>query len=122
MSVTLLLSIASPRGRLPRSAWFARLAVLSLTCLAFGMLALAAAGNDGAALVALFYLWCAGALAVRRLHDTSRSGASLLLALIPAVGLPWLLLMLLRAGAEGRNRYGEDPLARLNYLRVDIAQ
>jgi hypothetical protein len=32
-----------------------------------------------------------------------------------------LLLALLRPGVEGRNRYGGDPFARLDYLRVDIA-
>lgn len=122
MLTQLLIALASPHGRLPRASWMLRLAALSLCALAFGMLALAAAGNDGAALVALLYLWCAGTLAARRLHDTSRSGYALLAILIPVIGALWLLLALLRAGAEGRNRYGEDPLARLDYLRVDIAK
>jgi uncharacterized membrane protein YhaH (DUF805 family) len=59
---------------------------------------------------------------VRRLHDTSRSGYALLAVLVPGIGALWLLLALLRAGAEGRNRYGDDPLSRLDYLRVDIAK
>ena len=122
MLAHLLIALASPHGRLPRASWLLRLAALSLCALAFGMLALDAAGNDGAALVALVYLWCAGTLAVRRLHDTSRSGYALLAILIPAIGALWLLLALLRAGTDGRNRYGDDPLARLDYLRVDIAR
>jgi uncharacterized membrane protein YhaH (DUF805 family) len=122
MLAHLLLDLASPRGRMPRGAWLGRLVLLSVTALAFGMLALEAAGNDGAALVALLYLWCAAAASTRRLHDTSRSGSALLLTLIPAVGALWVLMLLLRPGAEGRNRYGDDPLARLDYLRVDISQ
>jgi uncharacterized membrane protein YhaH (DUF805 family) len=122
MFTHLLIALASPHGRLPRASWLLRLVMLSVCALAFGMLALAAAGNDGAALVALLYLWCAGCLAVRRLHDTSRSGYALLAVLVPGIGALWLLLALLRAGAEGRNRYGDDPLSRLDYLRVDIAK
>jgi uncharacterized membrane protein YhaH (DUF805 family) len=117
----LLIALASPHGRLPRASWLLRLAALSVSALAFGMLALSAAGNDGAALVALLYLWCAGTLAVRRLHDAGRSGYALLAILVPGIGALWLLLALLRPGVDGRNRYGEDPLARLDYLRVDIA-
>lgn len=122
MFAHLLLSLASPHGRLPRASWLLRLAGLSVCALAFGMLALAAAGNDGAALVAVFYLWCAATLSVRRLHDTSRSGYALLAVLLPAIGPLWLLLTLLRDGVDGRNRYGDDPLARLDYLRVDISK
>ena len=122
MLTHLLIALASPHGRLPRASWLLRLTALSICALAFGMLALAAAGNEGAALVALFYLWCAAVACSRRLHDTSRSGYALLAVLVPALGPLWLLLMLLRAGADGRNRYGDDPLARLDYLRVDIAK
>jgi uncharacterized membrane protein YhaH (DUF805 family) len=121
MLTQLIIALASPHGRLPRGSWLLHLGVLSLCALAFGMLALSAAGNDGAALAALLYLWCAGTLAVRRLHDTSRSGYTLLAVLVPGIGALWLLLALLRPGVEGRNRYGGDPLARLDYLRVDIA-
>lgn len=122
MLTHLLLSLASRRGRLPRASWLLRQTALSVCALAFGMLALSVAGNDGAALVAALYLWCAGSLAVRRLHDSSRSGYALLAVAIPAIGPLWLLLTLLRAGADGRNRYGDDPLARLDYLRVDISK
>lgn len=45
------------------------------------------------------------AVAVRRLHDTGRSGWLLLVALIPFAGLV-LLVFLLTAGDEGENRYG----------------
>lgn len=121
MPTSFLLTLASPRGRLPRGDWCGRLALLSIACLAFGMLALSLAGNDGAALVALLWLWGAGALSTRRLHDIGRGGKSLLLVLIPVLGPLWLLFLLLRPGVDGRNRHGDDPLSRRDYLRVDIA-
>lgn len=51
------------------------------------------------------------ALAVRRLHDTSRSGWWLLLGLIPVVG--WIILLILLAENTDRkdNQYGSDPKA-----------
>jgi uncharacterized membrane protein YhaH (DUF805 family) len=59
-------------------------------------------------LVVLFLLAAAVptlAAAVRRLHDTGRSGWLLLIALIPFAGLV-LLVFLLTAGDAGENRYG----------------
>ncbi len=43
---------------------------------------------------------------VRRLHDLDRSAWSLLVALIPAVGLIVLVVMLALPGTAGSNRYG----------------
>lgn len=48
-------------------------------------------------------------VAVRRLHDTNKSGAWMLLSLIPPIGLVVLVLMLLE-GDKGVNQYGEPPL------------
>ena len=49
------------------------------------------------------------AVAVRRLHDTGKSGGWLWLALIPAVGGIWLLVWLTSNSARGSNRYGDNP-------------
>ncbi|WP_018217882.1 DUF805 domain-containing protein [Salinispora vitiensis] len=49
------------------------------------------------------------AVAVRRLHDTDRSGWMVLLALIPLVGTILLLVFLLKSGTSGPNRFGPDP-------------
>lgn len=49
------------------------------------------------------------AVAVRRLHDTSRSGWWLLLALIPIVGPIILLVFLATEGTPGENAYGPNP-------------
>jgi uncharacterized membrane protein YhaH (DUF805 family) len=49
------------------------------------------------------------AVAVRRMHDTNRSGWSLLLSLIPLVGAIILLVYTLSEGNRGPNQYGPDP-------------
>jgi len=46
------------------------------------------------------------AVAVRRLHDTNRSGATVLLALVPIVGPIILIVFLASSGTPGDNRYG----------------
>jgi uncharacterized membrane protein YhaH (DUF805 family) len=57
------------------------------------------------------------AVAVRRLHDTGKSGWWLLLSLIPFGGL-LLLLFYLTGGERGDNRFGPDPLEDYQYGRV----
>ncbi len=51
------------------------------------------------------------AVAVRRLHDTDRSGWWVLIAFIPIVGVIVLLVFLILDGTRGENRYGPDPKA-----------
>ncbi len=46
------------------------------------------------------------AVGVRRLHDTGRSGWSLLVALIPLVGGIILVVFMATPGNPGRNQYG----------------
>lgn len=50
-------------------------------------------------------------VAVRRLHDTDRSGWLYWLVLIPIIG--WIILIVWYAtqGTEGKNSYGDDPLS-----------
>jgi uncharacterized membrane protein YhaH (DUF805 family) len=49
-------------------------------------------------------------LAVRRLHDTDRSGWMVLLSLIPIIGTIWLLVLFVTRGTAGDNRFGADRL------------
>ncbi len=49
------------------------------------------------------------AVAVRRLHDTGKSGWMLLVALIPLVGAIWLLVLMVTEGTPGENQYGSNP-------------
>ncbi len=50
-------------------------------------------------------------IAVRRLHDTNRSGWWILIALVPIVGIILLIVWYCAAGTTGANEYGPDPKA-----------
>lgn len=49
------------------------------------------------------------ALVVRRLHDTNRSGWSLLFTLIPLAGAIIIFVFMIEEGTHGPNQYGPDP-------------
>ncbi len=49
------------------------------------------------------------AVAVRRLHDTNRSGGYVFLTLIPFVGAIILLVFLAQDSQSGTNQYGPNP-------------
>lgn len=49
------------------------------------------------------------AVAVRRLHDTGKSGWYYLVVLIPLAGPIWLLVLMCLDGDRGPNEYGPDP-------------
>ena len=49
------------------------------------------------------------AVAVRRLHDTNRSGFWLISALVPFVGFIFLLVILAMDSHPGENQYGPNP-------------
>src|SRR5262245_28938236 len=61
------------------------------------------------AVVALGLLVPSIAVAIRRLHDTDRSGWWLLIALVPFVGEIVLLVFMVLEGTRGANRFGADP-------------
>jgi uncharacterized membrane protein YhaH (DUF805 family) len=48
-------------------------------------------------------------VAVRRMHDTGKSGYLLLVAFVPLVGLLTVAVLLAMAGDPGANRYGPSP-------------
>jgi uncharacterized membrane protein YhaH (DUF805 family) len=49
------------------------------------------------------------AVSVRRLHDTSRSGWWLLIALVPIIGGIVLFIFTLLDSKPGENQYGQNP-------------
>ena len=49
------------------------------------------------------------AVAVRRLHDTSRSGWWILIGLIPLVGAIVLIVFMVQDGTPGENQFGKNP-------------
>ena len=63
------------------------------------------------AIVALALIVPTVAVAVRRLHDTNRSGWWLLIAVIPLIGGVALLVWFCLRGTEGDNRFGPAPQA-----------
>ena len=50
-------------------------------------------------------LWAA---AVRRLHDTDKSGWMVLISVIPIIGL-FIIFLLIADGSKGKNRFGPKP-------------
>jgi len=49
------------------------------------------------------------AVSVRRLHDVGKSGWMLLIALIPIIGVIWLLVLMVIDSTPGENKYGPNP-------------
>lgn len=49
-------------------------------------------------------------VAVRRLHDTDRTGWWYWIILVPLVGFILLIVWFATKGTDGPNRYGQDPL------------
>ena len=48
------------------------------------------------------------AAAVRRLHDTDKSGWFVLISVIPIIGL-FIIFLLIGDGSKGKNRFGPKP-------------
>ena len=60
----------------------------------------------------VFTVWSLLAATVKRFHDRGRTGAWVLLALLPMIGWLWLLVdLFVLAGSKGKNRYGLAPHA-----------
>lgn len=62
-------------------------------------------------LYGLFILIPSFSVSFRRLHDQNKSGAWILINLIPFVGTIWYLVLMLLSGTAGSNKYGEDQKA-----------
>ena len=60
-------------------------------------------------LVSALYLLVLAKITVKRAHDLNWSGAWLGLMLIPVAFIVFLIMLLIKDGTEGSNRYGEDP-------------
>ena len=48
-------------------------------------------------------------VAIRRLHDTGRSGWWLLIGLIPFIGVVVLIIFMVMDSEPGQNKYGQNP-------------
>lgn len=101
----------SGRARRSEFWWFYLFFILVVLA---GVIVDAVAGTDplfyGVTLLGLFLPYLAAA--VRRLHDTGKSGWAYLIALIPLVGVIILIVWLVKDGTPGPNEYGDDPKSR----------
>ncbi|WP_206954522.1 DUF805 domain-containing protein [Trinickia acidisoli] len=120
--IPLFFAFLLTRGRITRSEWLTRVAIAALVCAAFGDLAGNAFADVGSGPFALLFIWSAIALATQRLHDIGRRGSALVFAIVPVIGPIWVVVQLLKRGAEHSNRFGADPASRADYLKVNIAE
>ena len=107
------------QGRSRRAEyWFTYLFLMIVVLVAYAAMFAFAGGDSSGAMfgliagvLGLFYLAIiipSIAIAVRRLHDTDRSGWWLLIGIIPFGGIV-LLVFFCMAGTVGPNKYGPDP-------------
>jgi uncharacterized membrane protein YhaH (DUF805 family) len=50
-------------------------------------------------------------VAIRRMHDTNRTGWWVLINLVPCIGWIWFIVLAAQEGTAGDNQYGPDPKA-----------
>ncbi len=58
------------------------------------------------------------AVTIRRLHDINKNIRSLLLLLIPLIGLIWFLVLMAKDGDQGDNQYGVNPKDAIQHKTV----
>jgi len=81
-----------------------------------GMTGIAAQTDQSvlASLYALAVVLPGLAVAVRRLHDTGRSGWWLLIGIVPLIGALFLLFFFVQDSDPGSNQYGPNPKVSLS--------
>jgi uncharacterized membrane protein YhaH (DUF805 family) len=107
-----------PRGRITRRTFwlYGVLALGGLSLLGRVLLDIARVqAADSEVIVNLLLAWPAIAISAKRWHDRDKSGAWVLLALVPLIGWIWMLVDNgFRRGTAGSNRFGPDPLAAVS--------
>lgn len=98
-----------------REFWFYILSVFLISAVAGVLDALVGLGLF-TAIVTLVHFVPSCAVAVRRLHDTDKSGWWLLLMLLPVIGHIILLVFYCTGGTKGPNRFGYDPLGNVEVV------
>jgi uncharacterized membrane protein YhaH (DUF805 family) len=69
--------------------------------------------------IAIIIVFFGISLSIRRLHDLNKTGWLTLIIYIPLVGAFYGLYLLFSQGTTGENKYGSQPLPRVN-LNQDI--
>lgn len=102
-------NVTNFNGRASRSAYWWYALALFIVGAVFDVLSVAI-GSAGLSLLIFLLLTATGlsglSAAVRRLHDTDKSGFLLLLVLIPFVGSIAVIVLLALPGTPGPNRFG----------------
>ena len=105
-------------GRARRTEfWMFTLVNLIVMIVLYGLAMALKDGAVGTIFLVLYYAYALAvlvpsiAVAVRRLHDTNRSGWWWLLGFVPIVGAIVLIVFYATAGTVGENQYGADPKA-----------
>jgi uncharacterized membrane protein YhaH (DUF805 family) len=102
-------------ARAQRSAywyWVLFAVLVSIVASLIDRIAFSRTGVSGVSALANLAILVPGiAVAVRRLHDTDRSGWWILLFLIPLIGAIILIIWFCSGGTDGANRFGPNPLA-----------
>jgi uncharacterized membrane protein YhaH (DUF805 family) len=102
-------------GRARRQEYWMFVLINALIAMGIGIVEAAAGlasetgGGPLSGLYGLFILIPGLAVAIRRLHDTGRSGWWLLMALIPLIGWVFVLVALVKDSDPGINTYGPSP-------------
>ena len=95
------------RAGRPEYWWFAL--INTIISVVLDVVLRGAAGQAIGGIYGLAVLLPSIGVAIRRLHDTNRTGWWLLVALIPIVGWIWIIVLLALAGDSGSNSYGPPP-------------
>ena len=103
------------RGRVPRAVFwlYGVLGPLLISVMLEMLLGIVGVSERKTeAIVGLLLIWPCTAVAVKRWHDRDKSGAWVLINLVPLVGMLWSLVENgLMRGTVGANRFGADLTA-----------
>lgn len=69
-------------------------------------------------IVGLFFLIPGLAISFRRLHDIGKGGGWIFINFVPLIGWIWYLVLMLKPGEEGANRFGMNP--KVSELNTEI--
>lgn len=105
-------NFATFQGRARRQAYWLFILINIGVSLVVGIIdGVLATGGMLSGLYSLAVLLPSIAIAVRRLHDTGRSGWWLFIALVPLIGAVVLLIFFIGDSQPGENKYGPNPKA-----------
>lgn len=104
-------------GRINRARfWLYQIVFLNVVVILFCVIGgLLSEGEEEGVLAGYIFgliviLWPTIALGVKRCHDRNRSGAFMLISLIPILNFWYVIEAFFLKGTEGENQYGADPL------------